>query len=225
MTDYQEASASATMVEEARQLSLPMAFPGSLLADPVKFRVEGNHVVRELISSTGKKVTSRQSLYAGSPDQTSEEIFDKSWLTSKRKPKNPGRNGDIIIADLFCGCGGISLGLLEACRAIGKRPRFAFACEMIEDYLDVYRRNFSPAHSYSNPIEEAFDRDVGEELSASEREWAKKIGPLTIAVGGPPCQGHSDLNNYTRRNDPRNSLYMKMVRFADEWWTGRPLPR
>jgi DNA (cytosine-5)-methyltransferase 1 len=38
---------------------------------------------------------------------------------------------------------------------------------------------------------------------------------LDVLVGGPPCQGHSDLNNYTRRRDPKNELYMLMVRAAE----------
>ena len=27
-------------------------------------------------------------------------------------------------------------------------------------------------------------------------------------LAGPPCQGHSNLNNHTRRDDPRNELYL-----------------
>src|SRR5690606_34671016 len=34
-------------------------------------------------------------------------------------------------------------------------------------------------------------------------------------VGGPPCQGHSDLNNFSRRDDPKNSLYLRMARAAE----------
>lgn len=34
-------------------------------------------------------------------------------------------------------------------------------------------------------------------------------------MGGPPCQGHSDLNNHTRRADPRNALYLRMARFVE----------
>lgn len=46
-------------------------------------------------------------------------------------------------------------------------------------------------------------------------------GSVNLLVGGPPCQGHSDLNNYSRRSDPKNSLYLKMSRAAEllnpEW--------
>jgi len=31
---------------------------------------------------------------------------------------------------------------------------------------------------------------------------------VDVVVGGPPCQGHSNFNNLTRRNDPRNNLYL-----------------
>jgi DNA (cytosine-5)-methyltransferase 1 len=30
-------------------------------------------------------------------------------------------------------------------------------------------------------------------------------------IAGPPCQGHSNLNNHTRRQDPRNDLYVTAV--------------
>jgi len=30
-------------------------------------------------------------------------------------------------------------------------------------------------------------------------------------IAGPPCQGHSNLNNHTRRQDPRNELYVTAI--------------
>ena len=41
------------------------------------------------------------------------------------------------------------------------------------------------------------------------------VGRVDILIGGPPCQGNSDLNNHTRRNDPRNLLYLRMIRCAE----------
>ena len=38
---------------------------------------------------------------------------------------------------------------------------------------------------------------------------------MDIVVAGPPCQGHSDLNNHTRRQDPKNQLVLRVVRFAE----------
>ena len=36
-----------------------------------------------------------------------------------------------------------------------------------------------------------------------------------MLLAGPPCQGHSDLNNHTRREDPRNDLYVRVARAAE----------
>jgi len=56
---------------------------------------------------------------------------------------------------------------------------------------------------------------VGKRLSRSERELRERIGRVDLLVGGPPCQGHSDLNNRTRRVDPKNELYFSMARAAE----------
>lgn len=40
------------------------------------------------------------------------------------------------------------------------------------------------------------------------------MGDVHLGLAGPPCQGHSDLNNHTRRADPRNALYSKIARAA-----------
>ena len=48
-----------------------------------------------------------------------------------------------------------------------------------------------------------------------EKDLARRIGRLDILMGGPPCQGHSTPNNHSRRDDPRNALYLKMARAAE----------
>lgn len=40
------------------------------------------------------------------------------------------------------------------------------------------------------------------------------VGEVDLVIGGPPCQGHSGFNNASRRNDPRNSLYLSAVAAA-----------
>lgn len=39
-------------------------------------------------------------------------------------------------------------------------------------------------------------------------------GQVDIVVGGPPCQGHSNFNNATRKFDARNGLYFAAVALA-----------
>ena len=40
---------------------------------------------------------------------------------------------------------------------------------------------------------------------------AGEVGNIDLFLAGPPCQGHSNLNNKTRREDPRNLLYVTAV--------------
>jgi DNA (cytosine-5)-methyltransferase 1 len=51
-------------------------------------------------------------------------------------------------------------------------------------------------------------------MTARECYIAEQLGQIDVLVGGPPCQGYSDLNNHTRRDDPRNGLYARMARAA-----------
>jgi DNA (cytosine-5)-methyltransferase 1 len=58
------------------------------------------------------------------------------------------------------------------------------------------------------------DGELGAKLTAAEHKLKNEIGELDLGLAGPPCQGHSDLNNHTRRSDPRNELYARVARAA-----------
>jgi DNA (cytosine-5)-methyltransferase 1 len=182
----------------------------------LRYEIHEGALLRDVIRRDGS--LSRSTIIRGGkgekvPGNGSE--FDRAWLRANAKPDIANSREKVTIADLFCGCGGMSLGIEEACRGLEKTCDVAFACEIEPSYFDVYRSNLNPRIACGDPIEKIFDSPLGSKLSTSERRWAKKIGPVVLAAGGPPCQGHSDLNNYTRRNDPRNSLYLRMARFAE----------
>jgi DNA (cytosine-5)-methyltransferase 1 len=42
----------------------------------------------------------------------------------------------------------------------------------------------------------------------------ESLGNIDLLVGGPPCQGHSTLNNKTRSDDPKNQLMLTMPAVA-----------
>ena len=54
----------------------------------------------------------------------------------------------------------------------------------------------------------AYDPEIINEALAAE------IGMIDLFLAGPPCQGHSNLYNKTRREDPRNQLYSTAVALA-----------
>ena len=43
---------------------------------------------------------------------------------------------------------------------------------------------------------------------------ARGCEDLDLLVAGPPCQGHSSLNNRSRWHDPRNTLMQSVAAFA-----------
>jgi DNA (cytosine-5)-methyltransferase 1 len=82
--------------------------------------------------------------------------------------------------------------------------------------LDIFGLNFEEADLRACPIEELLDSPVGSKaLSLIERRLRSDLGPIDLVIGGPPCQGNSNLNNHTRNADPKNELYMRMVRFCE----------
>ena len=119
--------------------------------------------------------------------------------------------------DLFAGCGGLALGAHEAARRHGFSPHCAFASEWNPDALEIFKQNIDPKDWDSASITDLMEGDVGAlDFTTRELRWLKRLNgvELDLLTGGPPCQGHSDLNNHTRRNDPRNSLYLRMARAA-----------
>lgn len=140
---------------------------------------------------------------------------DRVFLRQASRPPERGR-GCIRIVDLFAGCGGMTLGAVEAARSLGRRCEVRLAVERSEFIAATYARNFDPAHgSDASSVEKWFDGAPNERLSAEERRTKSLLGDVDLLVGGPPCQGHSNLNNHTRGSDPKNSLYLKMVRAAE----------
>lgn len=138
---------------------------------------------------------------------------DARFLRGARPAYEQGRR-TLRLADLFCGCGGLSLGVAEATRRLGLGLDVALASDLDPDAAAVYRNNFPSADVREEAVEELFDGTLGARPSRAERTLAADVGRVHVLVGGPPCQGHSDLNNHTRRFDDRNGLYTRMARAA-----------
>jgi DNA (cytosine-5)-methyltransferase 1 len=140
---------------------------------------------------------------------------DGTFLRSP-KPKLSHPQGELRIVDLFSGCGGLTLGVGEAARLSRLALVVRLAVEVNPAAVAAYAANFSPANgAAASDITDWFDQDFGSPLSLLERRTRRSTGPVDLLVGGPPCQGHSTLNNRTRGDDPKNALYLTMVRAAE----------
>jgi DNA (cytosine-5)-methyltransferase 1 len=117
----------------------------------------------------------------------------------------------------------LSLGVEEAARSLGFGIEHLLAVDVDVDALQVFgmNRGGSPVlHGSVRQLVESRVRGEGEnarfsfcpEIASSELE--KLVGNVDIVVAGPPCQGHSTLNNYSRGDDPRNGLYLTVPAVA-----------
>jgi len=122
----------------------------------------------------------------------------------------------VKIVDLFSGCGGMTLGATEGLR----HNRLAFEVSLAVDAnaaaLGVFKRNFNVPDQdlYCGDINEIVSISRGGRSRRKHAALRNRYQNIDILLAGPPCQGHSNLNNHTRRQDPRNELYLNVINFA-----------
>lgn len=144
-----------------------------------------------------------------------DQLPDAHELRERERPEFEVGEGVFSLVDLFAGCGGLTLGVAQAAAAAGMATDVKLAVDLDQSATDVYSDNFKNAHVETASIDDVIDGALGAELTGLEVATREQIGPLDLLVGGPPCQGHSNLNNRTRRDDPKNALYARMGRAAE----------
>lgn len=101
--------------------------------------------------------------------------------------------------DLFCGCGGLSLGASAA----GFVPRVAVDVDSI--LSSSYHRN----HQHGKVV-------VADLFELEPGILRDLLGGAPVGVfGGPPCQGFSSIGRQIP-NDPRNDLILRFFQFVSE---------
>ena len=78
------------------------------------------------------------------------------------------------------------------------------------------REGFAVRHAVEQDAAAAktYARNLGEHIVVGDVRRRKPPGRCDVLVGGPPCQGFSSLGT-RRERDPRNSLSLQMVRWAE----------
>lgn len=143
------------------------------------------------------------------------------WVDAmKTQPEWPESKGSLTFVDLFSGVGGLSLGFKFASLSQGYTPTSILACDLLPRARAVYEQNFSPSFGTEEDVTSLthYKLNADDASFAEEPKLAAKFawlqGKVDVVLAGPPCQGHSNLNNKTRRNDPRNRLYLEVPAFA-----------
>jgi DNA (cytosine-5)-methyltransferase 1 len=118
----------------------------------------------------------------------------------------------IVFADAFAGCGGLSLGLLQA----GLQGRFAIEHDKFA--FATLRANLLSRHSTFKftwprwlPKE---PMPIGKLLRKYKDQLSELEGSIDLLVGGPPCQGFSTAGRRIH-DDPRNQLFASYLRLVE----------
>lgn len=148
-----------------------------------------------------------------SPRERYLGVGQEAALTLREEftPDAPRANGRVHVIDLFCGCGGLSLGFEYFGRRI-RSYRISAAVDFDEHAAATYSRNL-PVRPTIADLTDAVSSD--RKWRALGLEKAKDKGPLVL-IGGPPCQGFSAHGKKNRqKTDERNHLilvYAEIVR-------------
>lgn len=146
---------------------------------------------------------------------TVPSVPDQHPLRATSRPDFELGAPTLRVADLFSGCGGLTLGVSQAVSDLGWAIDIVLAVDLDTSANSVYKMNFPKAVVRTGPVENLLDGSLQAPPTRAEELLVKDIGTIHALIGGPPCQGNSDLNNHTRRNDPKNLLYLRMARAAE----------
>ena len=181
-----------------------------------RFRTRNGSYERILTERSGRHAASVLARYPGSDARpTSADEAERAWLQSRTPPPCGASRTSVRAVDLFSGCGGLSIGLAEAARALNRPFEPVLAVDLDPIATQTYAANFPSAATLCDDVAAVLPGEVGTRLTPAERLLSKQHPDVDVLVGGPPCQGHSDFNNRTRHRDHKNALYSTMVRAAE----------
>jgi len=103
--------------------------------------------------------------------------------------------------DLFCGAGGLTLGLKKA------GFRTLVGVEINENIAKTYKANNRKTKTLVKDISKVCGKEILKEA---------KIRKIDLIAGCPPCQGFSQLTEKWKKEDPRNGLVLEMARLVEE---------
>ena len=100
--------------------------------------------------------------------------------------------------DLFCGCGGLSLGFEKA------GVNVVVGIDSWQDSINTFNFNHKSSKGLCKDLSKIEPQDIESELEGQQ---------IDIIIGGPPCQGFS-IAGKRIVDDERNKLYKNFVKFV-----------
>ncbi|MHB1147490.1 MAG: DNA cytosine methyltransferase [Lutibacter sp.] len=120
-----------------------------------------------------------------------EPIFKKGNNITTEKP---------IVAELFCGCGGTSLGFEMA------GFETVLGCDIHTPSIQTFQANHPDCSTITGDVKKVNPEVIKELLNGRQ---------LDVLIGGIPCQGFSLNNRKRHENDDRNFMYKEFAKFVE----------
>ena len=127
------------------------------------------------------------------------------------------------LVDLFAGAGGLALGIRRFLAETGSHALTELAADTDARALTAYAANHNTRICSTDSVGSlvdfrlrgwADDADFVYEPEMTDDQISEATKGVDLVMAGPPCQGHSNLNNWSRRDDTRNLLYLTVPAFA-----------
>jgi DNA (cytosine-5)-methyltransferase 1 len=130
------------------------------------------------------------------------------------------------VAEIFCGSGGLSRGFART-----NRFDVVLGNDIKSAALRTFRFNHSAAQQVPNIIQQDIRAVPLSEIAAALKRRGIRRGGLGCLIGGPPCQGFSQMRRSEERQDsaivrfkgynrldqdPRNDLVLRFLEIADQ---------
>lgn len=137
---------------------------------------------------------------------------------SSASPAKPLR-----IADLFCGSGGLALGVGQLANELGRSIVWDLVVDSDPGAVATFAANHDVRVRDTRSVTSLIDYRVrgfadrsafAYEPELLDEEILAALSGLDLLTAGPPCQGHSTLNNRSRGRDRRNQLMLCVAAFA-----------
>lgn len=119
-----------------------------------------------------------------------DPIIDKGKLPKNKKP---------IVVEMFCGCGGTSLGFEMAGYQI------AIGSDIHRYSIQTFKHNHKGVSTILGDVHKVSPEQVADLLGGKQ---------VDVLIGGVPCQGFSLNNRKRHASDKRNQLYKEFLRFV-----------
>lgn len=187
------------------------------------YAIDGGTLVRTVKNERGTTESSRAlpDDLEIRPDEPLSDLWWRLFLHGVPVQSEPKRT--VSTVDLFSGPGGLSLGFAEAAAAMQVGVQSMLAADTDAEATDIHGNNHGTRTLVTDSVDAMVDsmiRGNGDdarwlyEPEVIDHRFERLVGEVDIVLAGPPCQGHSNLNNKTRRDDTRNELYLSVPAIA-----------